>query len=409
MAEFAYKGRSANGALVTGRLVGQSADAVAGRLISIGVTPVEIRDQASPTNITLADLNKRLGGGQPTTKDLVLFCRQMHTITRTGLPLLKGLSGLMETTHNDVLKDALVDVISNLESGRELAASMKGHPKIFSALFINLVEIGEATGTLDVAFQRLYEYLSMDQEVRDRVKSAVRYPIVVLIAVAIALAVITVFVIPNFAPIFRALGDNIPLPTRIIMGVSNVVINYWGYILSGIALGAAATSKYISTESGRLRWDRLKLRLPITGIIVHNAAMSRITRSLAISISAGLPINQTLRTVSASIGNTWLGEKMAALSTDIERGESLSRTAANSGLFTPLILQMLALGEETGALPELLDESSDYYKREVDYDLENLSAALEPILIVTVGAVVLVLALGVFLPMWDMVARAKAG
>ena len=409
MAEFVYKGRSANGALVTGRLVGQSADAVAGRLISIGVTPVEIRDQASSTNITLADLNKRLGGGQPTTKDLVLFCRQMHTITRTGLPLLKGLSGLMETTHNDVLKEALIEVISNLESGRELAASMQGHPKIFSPLFLNLVEIGEATGTLDVAFQRLYEYLSMDQEVRDRVKSAVRYPIVVLIAVAIALGVITVFVIPNFAPIFRALGDNIPLPTRIIMGVSNVVINYWGYILGGIALGAAATSKYINTESGRLRWDRLKLRLPITGIIVHNAAMSRITRSLAISISAGLPINQTLRTVSASIGNTWLGEKMSALSTDIERGESLSRTAANSGLFTPLILQMLALGEETGALPELLDESSDYYRREVDYDLENLSAALEPILIVTVGAVVLVLALGVFLPMWDMVARAKAG
>ncbi len=409
MAEFIYKGRSANGALVTGRLVGQSADAVAGRLISIGVTPVEIRDHTSSTNITLADLNKRLGGGRPTTKDLVLFCRQMHTITRTGLPLLKGLTGLMETTHNDVLKEALVDVISNLESGRELAASMKGHPKIFSSLFINLVEIGEATGTLDVAFQRLYEYLSMDQEVRDRVKSAVRYPIVVLIAVAIALAIITVFVIPNFAPIFRALGDNIPLPTRIIMGVSNVVINYWGYLLGGIALGAAATSKYIGTESGRLRWDRLKLRLPVIGIIVHNAAMSRITRSLAISISAGLPINQTLRTVSASIGNTWLGEKMAALSADIERGESLSRTAANSGLFTPLILQMLALGEETGALPELLDESSDYYKREVDYDLENLSAALEPILIVTVGAVVLVLALGVFLPMWDMVARAKAG
>ena len=409
MADFIYKGRSANGALVTGTLAGQSADAVASRLISLGVTPVEIRDHASSKGITFADLNKRLGGGQPTTKDLVLFCRQMHTITRTGLPLLKGLSGLMETTHNEVLKEALVDVIDNLESGRELAASMKGHPKIFSALFINLVEIGEATGTLDVAFQRLYEYLSMDQEVRDRVKAAVRYPIVVLIAVAIALTIITVFVIPNFAPIFRALGDNIPLPTRIIMGVSNFTINYWGYILGGIALGTVATSKYINTESGRLRWDKLKLRLPVIGIIVNNAAMSRITRSLAISISAGLPINQTLRTVSASIGNTWLGEKMAALSSDIERGESLSRTAADSGLFTPLILQMIALGEETGALPELLDESSDYYKREVDYDLENLSAALEPILIVTVGAIVLVLALGVFLPMWDMVARAKAG
>ena len=409
MTEFAYKGRSASGGLVTGKLDGASADAVAGRLVSIGITPVEIRDLANATGMTLADLVKRLGGGQPTTKDLVLFCRQMHTITRTGLPLLKGLTGLMQTTHNEVLKEALVDVIASLESGRELAKSLQGHPKIFSALFINLVEIGEATGTLDVAFQRLYEYLSMDQEVRDRVKSAVRYPIIVLIAVAIALSIITVFVIPNFAPIFRALGDNIPLPTRIIMGVSDIAINYWPFIIGAVVVMALAASSYVKTVSGRLRWDKLKLGLPVIGIIVHNAAMSRITRSLAISISAGLPINQTLRTVSASIGNTWLGEKMASLSADIERGESLSVTAAHSALFTPLILQMIALGEETGALPELLDESSDYYKREVDYDLENLSAALEPILIVTVGVVVLILALGVFLPMWDMVARAKAG
>ena len=281
MADFVYKGRSANGALVTGKLAGKSADAVAGRLISIGVTPVEIRNHASATGISFADLNKRLGGGAPTTKDLVLFCRQMHTITRTGLPLLKGLSGLMETTHNDVLKEALVDVISNLEAGRELAASMKGHPKIFSSLFINLVEIGEATGTLDVAFQRLYEYLSMDQEVRDRVKSAIRYPVIVLIAVAIALGIITVFVIPNFAPIFRALGDNIPLPTRIIMGVSDIAINYWHILLGACVVAGFGISRYINTEEGRLRWDRLKLKLPVVGIIVQNAAMSRITRSLA--------------------------------------------------------------------------------------------------------------------------------
>jgi len=249
----------------------------------------------------------------------------------------------------------------------------------------------------------------MDQEVRDRVKSAVRYPIIVLIAVAIALSIITVFVIPNFAPIFRALGDDIPLPTRIIIGVSDFAINYWFLVIAaGVVIGVA-TSTYIKTEAGRLRWDRMKLRIPVVGVIVHNAALSRITRSLSVSLSSGLPINQTLKTVSASIGNSWLGEKMASLGSGIERGEALSQTAANAGLFTPLVLQMIALGEETGALPELMDESSDYYKREVDYDLENLSAALEPILIVTVGAVVLILALGVFLPMWDMVARAKAG
>jgi len=409
MAEFAYKGRSAAGDLITGKLYGTSADAVAGRLVSIGITPVEVRDVAGTGSMTVSDLVVRLGGGQPTTKDLVLFCRQMHTITRTGLPLLKGLTGLMQTTHNEVLRTALVDVIASLESGRELAKSLQAHPNVFSPLFVNLVEIGEATGTLDVTFQRLYEYLSMDQEVRDRVKSAVRYPAIVLVAVAIALSVITIFVIPNFAPIFRTLGDNIPLPTRIIMGVSDFAINFWHILFGGFGLLFGAAMYYIRTDSGRLNWDRFKLAIPVTGIIVRNAALSRITRSLAVSLSAGLPINETLHTVSASIGNSWLGQKMSMLSSGIERGESLSATAAQHEMFTPLILQMIALGEETGAMPELLEESSDFYKREVDYDLDNLSAALEPILIVTVGAVVLVLALGVFLPMWDMISQARAG
>ncbi len=409
MAEFAYKGRSPEGELVTGKLHGGSADAVAGRLVNIGITPVEIRDLAQKTTLTVNDLWLRIGGGQPTTKDLIMFCRQMYTITRAGLPLLRGLKGLMETTHNEVLKAALVDILSSLESGRGLSQSMAAHPKIFTPLFINLIEIGEASGTLEISFQRLYEYLSMDREVRDKVKSAVRYPIVVMAAVAVALGIITVFVIPNFAPIFRQLGDNIPVPTMIIMGVSNFVITYWGAMLVALVVGVSTLSYWKKTDSGRLNWDRLMLKMPVTGIIVRNAAMSRITRSLSVSIAAGLPINQTLKTVSGSIGNEWLGRKLTALSAGIERGESLSSTARASGLFTPLVLQMIALGEETGALPELMDEASEFYRREVDYDLDNLSAALEPILIVSVGAIVLVLALGVFLPMWDMIARAKAG
>lgn len=409
MAEFAYKGRSSSGEMVKGKLFGSSVDAIAGRLMTLGITPVEIRDVKTSSNLMAMDIATLFGGGQPTSKDLILFCRQMHTITRTGLPLLRGLTGLMQTTHNEVLKDALADIIGGLESGRQLANTLQAHPKIFSKLFVSLVEIGEATGTLDVAFERLYEYLSMDEDVRSRVKAAVRYPIFVLIAVGIALGIITVFVIPNFEPIFRALGDDIPMPTRIILAASDFVVNSWMLM---IGLGIATyfgISTYINTEAGRLNWDWLKLRVPATGVIVRNAALSRITRSLAVSLDAGLPINETLRTVSDSIGNAWLGNKMAGLSEGIERGASLSTTAAATGLFTPLILQMMALGEETGALPELMVEVSDYYKREVDYDLENLSAALEPILIVLVGGIVLILALGVFLPMWDMVGKAKAG
>ena len=409
MAEFAYKGRSETGELVSGTLQGGSADAVAGRLINIGITPVEIRDLATKSTLTVDDIWIRLGGGKPTTKDLIMFCRQMHTITRAGLPLLRGLAGLMETTHNEVLKAALVDVLASLESGRGVAQSLEAHPAIFSRLFVNLVEIGEASGTLDTSFERLYEYLSMDREVRDRVKAAIRYPIIVLIAVGIALSIITVFVIPSFEPIFRTLGDDIPLPTKIIMGTSNFATAYWMHMLVALGLGTVALSMWVRTEAGKVHWDHFKLRIPVTGIIVRNAALSRITRSLAVSLAAGLPINQTLRTVSGSIGNEWLGQRLLSLSGGVERGESLSNTARASGLFTPLILQMITLGEETGALPELMDEASDFYRREVDYDLENLSAALEPILIVTVGVVVLILALGVFLPMWDMIARAKAG
>jgi MSHA biogenesis protein MshG len=247
----------------------------------------------------------------------------------------------------------------------------------------------------------------MDQHVRDRVRSAVRYPFIVLVGIAIALAIITVFVIPNFAPIFRALGDNVPIPTQIIMGVSGVATDHWPKFLAILAAIGVSLSYYVKTDTGRFNWDRLKLRIPVTGIIVRHAALSRITRSLAISLEAGLPMNDTLQTVSGAIGNAFLAEKMSHISKGIEHGESLARTAHSAGLFTPLVLQMIALGEETGALPELLVESADHYKREVDYDLENLSAALEPILIVLVGVVVLVLALGVFLPMWDMVAAAR--
>lgn len=409
MAEFTYKARSARGELISGRTTGSSAEAVASRLINTGITPVEIRDSSVVTTMTVGDLWRRLGGGQPTPKDLILFCRQMYTITRTGLPLLKGMQGLMETTHNEVLRAALVDVIASLESGRVLSKSLARHPRIFSPLFVSIVEIGEATGTMEKSFLRMYEYLSTDQDIRSRVKSAIRYPVIVVIAIAAALSIITLFVIPAFAPIFRALGDQVPLPTKIIMGVSDFAANEWPLALLLIAAVVMGFRSWLKTASGRMSWDRMKLRIPVVGVIVRNAALARVTRSLAVALEAGLPINETLRTISDSIGNVWLAEKLKSLNEGVERGESLSATARSTTLFTPLVLQMIALGEETGALPELLDESADYYKREVDYDLENLSAALEPILIVAVGVMVLILALGVFLPMWDMVARARAG
>jgi len=403
MADFYYKGRSSSGEPENGRLAGKSPEAIADRLLQIGVIPVDITAAAEHTGVTVEEFWRRMGGGLPTTKDLGMFCRQMHVITRTGLPLLKGLSGLADTTHNEVLRAALLDVMAGLESGRGLAHSMSEHPKIFPSLFTSIIEMGETTGTLDTAFLRMYEYLNMEQEIRDRVSAATRYPMTVIGAIGVALGVITVFVIPNFAPLFKKLGDDLPMATRIIVGTSTFVREHWGIVLLIIGATWAAIKTWLKTEQGRFLWDRMKLRLPVVGIIVRNAALSRITRSLTISLQAGLPMNETLQTVSKSIGNAYLTVKMTMLSDGIERGESLWKTAHSTGLFTPLVLQMIALGEETGSLPELLNEVAEHYKREVDYDLDNLSAAIEPILMVAVGGMVLILALGIFLPMWDMV------
>ncbi len=404
MAEYLYKGRSPSGELINGSLNGASSDAVANRLVTMGVIPVEITAaDAESAVVPVDELWIRMGGGRPTTKDLGLFCRQMHVITKTGLPLLRGLNGLAETTHNDVLRAALLDVMAGLESGRGLAQSMSDHQHIFPGLFISIIEMGETTGTLDMAFLRMWEYLTMEQEIRDRVSSATRYPMTVIGAIFVALGIITVFVIPSFEPLFKSLGDELPMPTVIILAVSTFVLNHWGIVLLTFGAIWAAIRTWLKTEQGRYRWDRTKLRLPIVGMIVHNASLSRITRSLTIALQAGLPMNDTLNTVSKSIGNAYLSVKMAMLSDGIERGESLWKTAHTTGLFTPLVLQMIALGEETGSLPELLNEVAEHYKREVDYDLDNLSAAMEPILMVVVGGMVLVLALGIFLPMWDMV------
>ena len=403
MAEFHYKGRSATGEPMKGRLSGASSDAIANRLLNIGVIPVDITEAAERSAMTVEEFWRRLGGGRPNTKDLGLFCRQMHVITRTGLPLLRGLNGLAETTHNEVLRAALLDVMAGLESGRGLAQSVSDHQDIFPGLFISIIEMGEKTGTLDLAFLRMYEYLNMEQEIRDRVSQATRYPMTVIGAILVAMGVITVFVIPSFAPLFKSLGDELPMPTKIILAVSTFFRDHWFVVLLIFGAIYAAIKTWLKTEQGRFRWDRTKLRLPVVGKIVRNASLSRITRSLTISLQAGLPMNETLQTVAKSIGNAYLTVKMTMLSDGIERGESLWKTAHSTGLFTPLVLQMIALGEETGSLPELLDEVAEHYKREVDYDLDNLSDALEPLLMVAVGGMVLVLALGIFLPMWDMV------
>jgi len=404
MSSFRYRGRSGRGELIAGRLEAETIDAVAARLLNLGITPIEIAPAAA-RGLSLGDLLGKIGAGRPSTADLLLFARQMYSITKSGLPLLRGLRGLAQSTHHAMLRDALHDVLLSLESGRDFASSLARHAEIFPPLFVSMVRVGESTGTLENSFLRLCEYLGEDQEVQDRVKAAVRYPIIVLCVIALAVTVITVFVIPHFAPLFKILGNDIPLPTRIIMGTSDFVRHHGAGLLLAVALAAVGARQYVGTEAGRYRWDRAKLKVPVLGEVLHLSVLSRVTRSLAISLEAGLPMIQALTLLSRSTGNEFLGEQLVHIRDAVERGEPLSRAAAGIGIFPPLVLQMVMVGEETGELTRLLVEVSGFYQREVEYRLRNLTALLEPLLIIAVGGMVLVLALGVFLPMWNMIGK----
>jgi MSHA biogenesis protein MshG len=406
MAMFSYKARSAEGKLVTGRVQCESVDQVVQRLVSTGNTPLDIQTLGVTGSLNFDKLGRSIGLGKVTTSDLVMFSRQMYTITRAGIPLLRGLRGLVASTHNAILRETLEDILESLEGGRDLAASFARHPEIFPKLYVSIVSVGEATGTLDKSFLRLTEYMAQEQDMHDRVKSAVRYPIIVMIVIVLAMVFMSTFVIPKFEPVFAQLKGAMPLPTRILLGTSAIVRDYWHYTLGALGLCIYAIRVWLRTAEGRMKWDRMKLRVPVIGKLMYEATLSRINRSMAISLSAGMPMTQTLAVIARSSGNAFMSEKIQVLASSVERGESLHRAASGSGLFSPLVLQMIAIGEETGALPELLDEAAGYYEREVDHALKNLSSSIEPILIVTVGGMVLVLAMGIFMPLWEVISKA---
>ena len=403
---FRYNGRTVRGEAVAGSLESESAEALASHLFARGITPTTIKPVAE-SSVEIGDLWRRLGGGQPGLTDLILFSRQMYSITKAGLPLLRGLQSIAASTSNVVMREALQDVLGSLQAGRDLSFALGRFPEVFSKFYLSVVRVGESSGTLETAFLRLYEYLGMEKRIRDKVKAALRYPTTVVAAIVIAVGIITMWVLPKFAPIFAALGDNLPWPTRVLLGVSSFAADYWYLVVGAVVASIVAFKIAVRDDAGRYRWDKLKLRTPIVGDIVRRASLAQICRSFALTLEAGIPMIQALTTIARASGNDYLTERVLGLRDGVERGEGLYRTAQTADLFTPLALQMIAIGEETGAIGEMLGEVADFYEREVDHDLENLSAAIEPLLIVAVGGMVLVLALGVFLPLWDMAASAS--
>ena len=332
----------------------------------------------------------------------------MYTLMRAGVPINQAMDGLARSTRNQILVDALRDIQTDLESGRDFSTALSRHPRIFPSLFVNTIRIGENTGRLDEALIRLADYLELERDTRARIKSALRYPAFVIIAMVIAMFVVNIWMIPQFAKVFDRAGVELPPMTQILIGTSNFFVAYWVALIVGLVVAIVAVRTYVRTERGRYQWDRYKIRIPIIGSILYRATLGRFARSFSMSLSAGVPLLQALNVVSRAIDNEFIGRRVRDMRTSVERGDSLTRSAAQTEMFSPLVIQMLSVGEETGSIDDLLAEVAGFYEREVDYDIKNLAQTIEPVLIIVLAAMVLVLALGVFLPMWDL-ASVKLG
>ena len=401
---FAYKGRNSRGELMQGVLEGADSGAVADQLFGTGVTPVEITATTRAVSAVGGELTpwQKFSEKKVTSIDVQLFSRQMYTLIKSGVPMMRGLAGLQESSISPAFGRVIKDLRESLDSGRELSAAMRRHPDCFSNFYLAMIRVGEMTGRLEEVFLRLYDHLEFDRDMRGRVKSALRYPVFVILAMIIAMAIINVFVIPQFVTVFAKFGAELPLMTRILIGTSSFTTTYWPLLLGLAAAGFFGFRAWTGTEAGLYTWDRHKLRLPIAGKIILKGTMARFARSFALSMKSGVPIVQALTVVSQTVDNAYLCARIEQMRDGVERGESILRTSTTAGVFTPIVLQMIAVGEETGSLEELMDEIAQMYEREVDYELKTLSAQIEPILISFLGAMVLVLALGIFLPMWDL-------
>jgi len=400
MPAFQYKARGHRGDAIEGVIEAASTDVAATRLIEGGLTPIDIHPVEDKTGLN-RDL-KDIFPPKIELVDLIQFSRQMYSLMKAGVPILSALNGLSTNAKNRTLGHTLAGVIENLEAGRDLSSSLAQYPDVFSVFYVSLVRVGETSGQLDEVFHQLAGYLDRELKTRKKVKSALRYPSFVITAIITAITIINIFVIPAFAQLFSSFGAQLPLPTRILVAMSDATVNHWPLLLAGGALLFSGVRFYVNSETGRYKWHKLQLRLPLVGAVLYKATLARFSRLFALVLNAGVPIVTAMSVVGRALNNEFIEERVLGMRDGIERGESVSRTAHNAAIFDHLVLQMLEVGETSGTTGELLKDISDYYDDEVDYAIEKLSASIEPTLTIALAGLVALLAAGVFLPMWDL-------
>ena len=405
MPHFEYKGRDRQGHAVQGGIDAESELAAAEALMRREIIPTALRER-SRHKLTINW--QQLGVSAITLDELVMFTRQMYALMKAGIPIVRAIQGLALAAHSPVLRTTLNELAQELSAGRSLSSAMREHPKVFNSLFIALVHVGENMGGLESVFLQLSNHFYLEQETRKRLRSAVRYPLFVVIAIVVAMFILNVKVIPVFAGIFAKSGVELPLATRILLATSGFFVRWWWLLLLLMTAAVGGWLAWLRTPAGRLFWGHKQLTLPVIGNIIEQTLLARFGRTFAMMLKAGVPLHQSLNLVADAVDNDYVAGKIRDMRLGVERGDTLLRTAAASGLFTPLVMQMFAVGEETGQIEELMLEAAEYYEREVDYALKSMAARIEPILLVLVAIMVLIMALGIFTPMWDML-RAVRG
>lgn len=400
---FRYNGRNTSGEAINGSQQAATALALAEQLQSQQITPITIKEITSANDSEQSVLSSDINLFQRVKIDeLILFSRQMHSLTKAGVPITQAIRGLALSVRNSLLRKTLHDVVRSLEQGITLSSSLNQHTKIFGTLYVSVIHVGENSGQLEQSFQRIGEYLELERDTLKNLKAATRYPLFVLCAIGLAMFVINLFVLPNFADMFARMDAELPLMTQVLFSVSAVFQQgWWLMLMTGVAL-FWGWRKYKNSTQGGFVWDRFKLKIPIVGNLFERITLGRFSRMLSLSLASGVPIVQSLSIIANAVGNHFVASRILDMQAGIERGETLTQAAQHSGMFTPLVLQMIAVGEETGQVEGMLEQTADFYDQEVQYDLKGLASAIEPLLIITIAGMVLVLALGVFLPLWEL-------
>jgi type IV pilus assembly protein PilC len=394
MPSFTYTARSFSGDLKTATLEASSRDDVIAQLRRQRLSVVKI-DEAAAT--------KKARRGHIKMRDVVIFTRQFSTMINAGLPLVQALNILAEQSQNKVLSDVTRKVVFDVESGKTVADAMGKHPQAFSPLYVNMVAAGEAGGILDTILMRLATFMEKNDALIRKVKGATIYPTVIMSVAAIAVTVLLIFVIPVFENLFTSAGLALPLPTRIVMAMSRFLKGYWYVVISVVVTAFFMYKRYAATPNGRLNIDKMLLRVPVLGDVIRKAAVSRFTRTLGTLVSSGVSILDGLEITAKTAGNRVVQDAIMESRASIAGGDTIAQPLKKSGVFPPMVISMISVGEQTGGLDEMLSKIADFYDDEVDAAVSNLLSLLEPMMIVFLGVVVGGMVVSMYLPIFDMI------